>query len=363
MSITENKILIPKTLDEVMTSSNLWFTLTNRCNLTCQYCFNYCKQKIADMSPDLAIEILDYYLAYQKKLKLQHPYLHLIFFGGEPTLNPQTIRAVVNYVNQNRIDCLLRLITNGMIDDDFLEWLIAERVYLQISFDGFVNNLRVGHCGNYAERILKTINRLKANTAFPYSLHATIHAGNVENMAQIVEFAAEHRASNVAFCPVCLEGNALSHGVKRPTIAQYVDNYFKALATAKKCNIGFYSVELMMQRQEILQKKLPLIWLPDGSLALCDKYLSSSQAGADAAIIGKYSTHTKTFTLYEEVLTKISNNFFNKRKECCASCTNYKNCQGLSSFVAYSLQHNSNDKFMCETRRKIVEKLNQTTID
>lgn len=359
-TFTQHDVNLPQTLDEVMASPNIWFTLTNRCNLNCQYCFNYCAKKHEDMPAELATAILDYCISYRKKLKLNYPYLRLIFFGGEPTLNPKAIRAIVDYVNQNRINCLLRLITNGVIDDDFLEWLIAERVFLQVSFDGFTGNLR-GICGqnNYQKQVLKTITRLEQNSSFPYSLHATIHAGNVDSMSQIVEFAAAHRADAVAFCPVCLEGNAIRYNVKRPTITSYIDNYFKALKTAEKHNLRLHSVEKQMQCRELVGKSLPLVWLPDGHLALCDKYASSAQTGANAAIIGKYSFSTQDFFLDEAILAKIRSNFFAKRSKYCDSCNNYENCKGLNSFVAYSLNQHSNDKFMCEATRKIVEKLNQ----
>ena len=79
-----NSTAVPFNLGDVASTNAHWFTLSNRCNIRCKYCFNYLDQNNEDMPADLAVGILDYVINERIKLKVIDTPLRIIFFGGEP---------------------------------------------------------------------------------------------------------------------------------------------------------------------------------------------------------------------------------------------------------------------------------------
>src|SRR3990167_5086842 len=111
---TKKNILshLPRRIDNPLVSSVIFFTTTNECNLRCRYCYNlYCGTS-EKLDPDVAIGFLKAYLVYQKQNNIDYPLREITFSGGEPTLNPDVILKVMNYVHENNIHCLPKILTN-----------------------------------------------------------------------------------------------------------------------------------------------------------------------------------------------------------------------------------------------------------
>ena len=85
----------------------LLLSLTGTCNLACKYC--YANEHAADfMTVGTAIQ------AVKLAARSGEPFI-LQFSGGEPLLNFPVIKAVIDYVGENKISALMQVQTNGTL--------------------------------------------------------------------------------------------------------------------------------------------------------------------------------------------------------------------------------------------------------
>ncbi|NCC87529.1 MAG: thioether cross-link-forming SCIFF peptide maturase [Clostridia bacterium] len=114
--------------------------VAHTCNLNCQYCFarqgNYNGER-AVMSFEVGKQSLDYLIANSGN----RTNLEVDFFGGEPLMNWDVVKQLVNYARtQEKIHnkkFRFTLTTNGMlIDDDVIEFSNKEMHNVVLSLDG-----------------------------------------------------------------------------------------------------------------------------------------------------------------------------------------------------------------------------------
>ncbi|NOY24623.1 MAG: His-Xaa-Ser system radical SAM maturase HxsB [Oligoflexia bacterium] len=111
---------------------------TLRCNQSCKYCHasrTDMDRVDTDMSLETAKKVVD------TALQSPSPYLAFEFQGGEPTVNFDVIKFIVEYAREKnrqedkRLD--FSLVTNmTCMDEDKAEWLLANDVLLCTSLDG-----------------------------------------------------------------------------------------------------------------------------------------------------------------------------------------------------------------------------------
>lgn len=111
---------------------------TLRCNQSCKYCHasrTDMDRVDTDMSIDTARLVVDH------ALRSPSPFIAFEFQGGEPTVNMDVIRFIVEYSRErNRHEgktIEYSLVTNmTRMDEDKAEWLLANDVFLCTSLDG-----------------------------------------------------------------------------------------------------------------------------------------------------------------------------------------------------------------------------------
>lgn len=111
-------------------------TLTQACNLNCTYCYENHKSRNT-MSFETAKSILD------KELNIDDgfEFVYIDFFGGEPFLEFERIKQIVDYVLSQKVKkkYIFFATTNGtLIHGDVQKWLLEHRDVFQIglSLDG-----------------------------------------------------------------------------------------------------------------------------------------------------------------------------------------------------------------------------------
>jgi len=128
------KVPAPRSLERLV------LIVTTHCNLRCRYCYadggDY-GMGFQHMSPALARQALDWTYGLVQAIGA------IQFFGGEPTLNPESVETVCETLQQRHTDGEIdrlpqyALVTNGTLLPSKMERLIKEyRIHLTYSVDG-----------------------------------------------------------------------------------------------------------------------------------------------------------------------------------------------------------------------------------
>ena len=189
--------------------------LTSDCNLACEYCYENLenKEKIVPTKEQLKRDV-DIVLEREKEGQVL-----LCLFGGEPTLEFESIKFITDYTLSKRENVIFNLSSNGWLfqSDSFikkykdLKAYKLGRMYLDISFDGVGNFRRKLKNGldttPYTIRVLK---KLKEE-GIRYRIRYTIHKSNIdyvqEDIPKIIEtFKPDRVITRINFQE--LNGNA-----------------------------------------------------------------------------------------------------------------------------------------------------------
>ncbi|MDN5346355.1 MULTISPECIES: radical SAM protein [Petrotoga] len=149
---TKNCILQQKVeLEDIHTylkqngTKELFLIVTEDCNLRCKYCAysgNYYNMRIhrqVYMESSIAKEAVKKYLNTLKETKRRNPYLKPIigFYGGEPLLNFDLIKEVINYAKKIYKGCFFTLTTNGiLLRKEIADFLAQNEVAIAVSLNG-----------------------------------------------------------------------------------------------------------------------------------------------------------------------------------------------------------------------------------
>ncbi|MEG1159647.1 MAG: thioether cross-link-forming SCIFF peptide maturase [Acidaminococcaceae bacterium] len=131
---------VPETFSEEPILKSLCLHIAHDCNLRCGYCFAGTGDfggKRALMSKEIAEQAVEFAIKGSKK---RHN-LELDLFGGEPLVNPEVVKHVINYARRREQETgkniKLTLTTNGtLLNDEMIAFLNENRVMLVLSLDG-----------------------------------------------------------------------------------------------------------------------------------------------------------------------------------------------------------------------------------
>ncbi|MFY9341231.1 MAG: quinohemoprotein amine dehydrogenase maturation protein [Planctomycetota bacterium] len=128
--------------------ATLVLNVTNKCNLTCTYCYEYGEDRLTagegskgtgkpKMDDDTARQSIDFLL----RSCGDRPQVSITFFGGETLLNFPAIRAAVEYAEQRASAVRKRvhysLTTNAtLLTDEVVDFLTQHRFGITVSIDG-----------------------------------------------------------------------------------------------------------------------------------------------------------------------------------------------------------------------------------
>jgi uncharacterized protein len=134
----------PQQLPEHFPLQTLVLNVTNQCNLSCQYCYEFGEDKIATpegkkkfMDLETAKSSVDYLLEQSEGRKS----VHITFFGGETLMNFPLLRHVVEYSREKAgrkgVNIDYSLTTNAtLLTSQIIDYLAQNRVGVTVSIDG-----------------------------------------------------------------------------------------------------------------------------------------------------------------------------------------------------------------------------------
>lgn len=192
---------------ELSNLNQLTFEVTDSCNLKCKYCgygelYNdYDKREDQDLDQESAIRLIDYLakLWKSKRNNSYGEYIYISFYGGEPLLNMNFIKSVVEHIEgltniHNKF--VFSMTTNGLLLDKHIDYLIEKDFRLLISLDGTKtnNSYRINHSGKNSFDIVYS-NAKKIQEGYPdyfndkVNFNSVLH--NKNSVAEIHSFFKE----------------------------------------------------------------------------------------------------------------------------------------------------------------------------
>ncbi|MGE4544827.1 MAG: DUF5714 domain-containing protein [Pedobacter sp.] len=173
------------------TLRELWFHVTNRCNMSCRHCmFGSGPRDSAELDADRIIELARQASSLGCRV--------FALTGGEPLVHRR-----FEYIARNLLelpDSRLVLMTNGMLLSKVLPRILVDRqrLHLQISVDGLRGRHdRLRGAGSF-DGLMEQLRWLRRHK-MPFTLSMCVTASNVDDMPGIIGLAAEHGSKNVHF--------------------------------------------------------------------------------------------------------------------------------------------------------------------
>ena len=144
ITTTEGFVDQPQPLPDNFPLQTMVMNLTNQCNLSCQYCYEFGEDKVA--TPEGKPKFMDFETAsasvdYLFTQSAGRHGVHITFFGGETLMNFPLLKKVVDYAKQRAAEqgrsIDFSLTTNAtLLTPAIIEYLSANEIGVTVSMDG-----------------------------------------------------------------------------------------------------------------------------------------------------------------------------------------------------------------------------------
>lgn len=312
--------------------------VTDACNLGCRYCYygndGHGLSAKAKMSPHTAARAVDFLLENSGDLKE----VIIVFFGGEPLLNMELIRFIVDYAHQKarekgiRID--FAMTTNGtLLNDETIGFLRNNNIGVTISIDGFESAHDRFRCfpnGAPSYRaILPGLTKLLADKGEKPVVARVTVAGDSLNIPEILEHLLSLGFSEAGFAPVTTSDSAyqLSQSEMDRLLSHFKTLSETFITYAKRdAFFGFTNlVDNLVVLHEGERKNYPcgaglglFSVAPEGRLYLCQR-LTGEASSCMGDVVNGFD---------RSALARFRKQAFISEKTACAACWVRKICAG-----------------------------------
>lgn len=282
--------------------------VTNQCNLSCTYCYEYGEDKIVDtengrkpkfMSEETARQSVDFMLRESGENRVAH----LTFFGGETLLNLPVLKSAIKYARERAAETGkevdFSLTTNAtLLRPDIIEFLAENRVGVTISIDGpkeVQDQFRVFHNGTGSYDIVapKIRELLKRHKSRPIGARVTLTSQGLDIRKIFRHLTEEIGFWEVGFAPVTTASNR-KYAIAEEGFDSMLEQFRALAAEFLECALenrhhGFSNVkDTLEELHKGVSKPYPcgaglgLMGVStDGDVALCHRF-----AGSDTHKLG-----------------------------------------------------------------------------
>jgi uncharacterized protein len=212
----------PQSPPAVFPLQTLVMNLTNQCNLSCQYCYEFGADKVATpegkpkfMDLATAKASVDFLLAQAEGRRS----IHITFFGGETLMNFPLLKQVVEYATERarEKECHVdfSLTTNAtLLTPTIIEFLSENRIGVTVSMDGpkeMHDQLRVFSNGKGSYDIIEPKVRalIENHRTRPITARVTLTAGVTDVVKIFKHLKHDLGFHEVGFAPVTTSPNQL----------------------------------------------------------------------------------------------------------------------------------------------------------
>lgn len=161
---------------------NFSIFLTNKCNMNCKYCYETNKQN-KSMSYEVLDKTIDFIINHYTNMIGYNERLSIVTHGGEPLLEFEKLKYLVNKINRSIENVEYIITTNAtLLNDENVEFLITNFSQISVSIDGTkvahdLNRVYVNGDGTY-EHIIENVKKILAKR-HDIKARLTINSKNV----------------------------------------------------------------------------------------------------------------------------------------------------------------------------------------
>jgi uncharacterized protein len=288
----------------------LVMNLTNQCNLSCQYCYEFGEDKVA--TPEGKPKFMDFETArasvdYLFTSSAGRRAIHITFFGGETLMNFPLLKQVVDYASAQAAErgryIDFSLTTNAtLLTPAIIDYLSEKRIGVTVSIDGSKEShdkFRVFANGRGSYDIIEP--RVRAlignHKTRPITARVTMTSQAMDVLGTYKHLKQDLGFHEVGFAPVTTSPNRL-YSINERGLDSVLDQ-FRALADDYLAHAlrgehhGFSNVsDTLAELHQGISKSHPcgaglgLVGVgPSGDLAPCHRFVDS-----DAHSLGHVST-------------------------------------------------------------------------
>jgi len=248
------KDLLKRELEKPIELRSLFLILTERCNYSCSYCYQYPKRDL-DMSPAILEKSIRTFIKTTRSFK---GLKNIFFHGGEPLLRHDLMRAAcrqVDYLIESgeTSNVGLAVSTNGsLINNEIAREAHAHKVFFAVSLDGFLkkHNCHRSKGHNIYKEVTNGIKVLQRNNV-DFSIMTTVHNQNVRDLAKIAEHFITKLGANSLGFTILLGNDKIA-----PDLDLFADSLLNAFEVIRR--YGVREARLSVQLQAFLEERLNL---------------------------------------------------------------------------------------------------------
>ena len=309
----------------------LVINLTNQCNLSCQYCYEYGEDKVA--TPEGKAKFMELETAKQSVDFLftesaGRNSVHITFFGGETLMNFPLLKEIVDYSRAGAaargVSIDYSLTTNAtLLRPDIIEYLTNNAIGVTVSMDGpkeMNDQLRVfaNGKGSYDIIVPKVKELLKHHNTRPIAARVTLTNGVKDVIKIFRHLKDEIGFHEVGFAPVTTSPNrlyAINENGLNDVLAQFETLAYEYRDYALRNELhGFSNVsDTLSELHQGISKSHPcgaglgLLGVgPSGDISPCHRFVDSDEhklghvsEGMDTAKQQEFLKHGHVNAKYE----------------------------------------------------------------
>jgi uncharacterized protein len=263
--------------------------VTCRCNLRCRYCY------ISKHTATMSLDTVDNIIAFIFRHTPQHETIDIGFFGGEPMLEFDLIKTIVQRIEQHEAFDASRMrysiVTNGTIFSDAIAAdLQKHRIAIGISCDGpphAQNSSRIFPDGTGSSAMVETTIR-QALHFFPFlPVNAVYTPKTVEYLPDIVDYFYNLGVRNIYLNPDISACWAKEHADRLPGLfrsigSKYLDYYHKGTP----CHINLIDSKITVilrggygPLEKCRMGKGEFAFAPSGNIYPCERLIGGDEHG------------------------------------------------------------------------------------
>lgn len=227
--------------------------VTHNCSLKCVYCCVGSGKDQGKINPNHVKTVIDQLIKNAVDSEVGS-IMAVLGGAGEITMAWKEVLEVIEHIKERaekaKIAPIIYAITNGVLSENKILWLIENTTHVVLSMDGpaeIQNAHRPTKTGGESfSRVVKTAEVLHG-TGAQYAIVTTVSDLNIR-LAEVVKFLAQYRPALLNIQPVAELGRCHQTGWKTPDPKLFVSEFRKAMRVAEKHNILLMSVGMRIDR-------------------------------------------------------------------------------------------------------------------